>query len=252
LHRAADPEKDQSYVLHGIRRSILPRLLFPIGGYRKEVIRSIARKVGLPVADKPDSVEICFVPDNDHGALIRRRRPELATVGNFVDTAGNILAPHEGIENYTIGQRKGLNYAAGERRYVLEIVPATNEVVLGDREELLASGLTASGVNWLLDTPPLEPLSCQAKIRYRHTAASATVTATADGGAGVDFAEPQSAVTPGQAVVFYDGLRVLGGGWIESATPAATRSAHVQTETPADAAFPQESPMTRPSAAPAG
>ena len=219
LHRAADPEKDQSYVLHGIRRSILPRLLFPIGGYRKEEIRSIARKIGLPVADKPDSVEICFVPDNDHGALIRRRRPELATVGNFVDTAGNILAPHEGIENYTIGQRKGLNYAAGERRYVLKIVPDTNEVVLGDRNELLASGLTASGVNWLLDKPPAKPLTCQVKIRYRHTPAPAEVTATADGGAQATFAEPQSAVTPGQAVVFYDGPRVLGGGWIESAIP---------------------------------
>jgi tRNA-specific 2-thiouridylase len=218
LHRAVDLEKDQSYVLYGIRRGILPRLLFPIGGYRKDEIRSIARIAGLPVADKPDSVEICFVPDNDHGALIRRRRPGLATIGNFVDTAGNVLAPHEGIENYTIGQRKGLNYAAGERRYVLEIIPGTNEVVLGDREELLASGLTASGVNWLLDDPPSAPLSCQVKIRYRHTAAPAALTATADGGARVEFAKPQSAVTPGQAVVFYDYDRVLGGGWIEKAT----------------------------------
>jgi tRNA-specific 2-thiouridylase len=218
LHRAADPEKDQSYVLHGIRRDILPRLLFPIGGFRKEEIRTIARKAGLPVADKPDSVEICFVPDNDHGALIRRRRPGLATVGNFVDASGNVLAPHEGIENYTIGQRKGLNYAAGERRYVLKIVPGTNEVVLGDRDELLASGLTASGVNWLLDNPPAKPLTCQVKIRYRHTPAPATVTARPDGGAQVKFEEPQSAVTPGQAVVCYDGPRVLGGGWIENAT----------------------------------
>jgi tRNA-specific 2-thiouridylase len=217
LHRAVDPDKDQSYVLYGIRKSILPRLLFPIGGYRKEEIRALARKAGLPVADKPDSVEICFVPDNDHGALIRRRRrPELATVGHFVDTAGNVLAEHQGIENYTIGQRKGLGYAAGERRYVLKIVPETNDVVLGGREELLASGLVASRINWLLDEPSAAPLPCQVKIRYRHTATPATVTALPEGGARVDFAEPQSAVTPGQAVVFYDGPRVLGGGWIEA------------------------------------
>lgn len=220
LHRAADPDKDQSYVLAGVRQSILDRVLFPIGGYRKEEVRALARKAGLPVADKPDSVEICFVPDGDHGALIRQRRPELHTAGHFMDTAGNLLAAHAGIENYTIGQRKGLGYAAGERRYVLEIVPSTNEVVLGDREELLASGLIASRVNWLLDTPPAGPLPCLAKIRYRHTPAPATVTALADGGARVEFTQPQSAITPGQAVVFYDGTRVLGGGWIEAATEA--------------------------------
>jgi tRNA-specific 2-thiouridylase len=162
-------------------------------------------------------VEICFVPDGDHGALIRRRRPGLATVGHFVDTAGNVLAEHEGIENYTIGQRKGLGYAAGKRRYVLRIVPETNDVVLGGREDLLASGLIASGVNWLLAEPPAAPVSCQVKIRYRHPATPARVTALPDSGGRVDFAQPQSAITPGQAVVFYDGPRVLGGGWIETA-----------------------------------
>jgi tRNA-specific 2-thiouridylase len=221
LHCAADPDKDQSYVLYGIRKSVLPHLLFPVGGYRKEQVRALARAAGLSVADKPDSVEICFVPDGDHGGLIRRRRPEAATAGNFVDTAGNVLARHDGIENYTVGQRKGLGFAAGRRRYVLEIVPATHEVVLGDREELLAPGLVASRVNWLLDEPPPAPLPCRAKIRYRHAAAPATVTALPDGGARVEFAEPQSAVTPGQAVVFYDGPRVLGGGWIEAPLPAA-------------------------------
>jgi tRNA-uridine 2-sulfurtransferase len=215
LHRSADPDKDQSYVLFGLRRSLLPHLLFPVGGYRKEQVRSLAREAGLAVHDKPDSVEICFVPDGDHGELIRRRRPELATAGRIVDTSGKVLAEHDGIENFTVGQRKGLGFAAGQRRYVLRIVPATNEVVVGDRDELLASGLIASRVNWLLDVPPAEPLPCQAKIRYRHAAAPATVTALPDGGARVEFAEPQSAVTPGQAVVFYDGPRVLGGGWIE-------------------------------------
>jgi tRNA-specific 2-thiouridylase len=216
LHRAADPDKDQSYVLYGLRRSLLPRLLFPIGGYRKDEVRTLARAAGLPVADKPDSVEICFVPDGDHAALIRRRRPERATAGRIVDTAGKVLAEHEGIEQFTVGQRKGLGFAAGERRYVLRIVPGANEVVVGQREELLASGLVASRVSWLIE-PPTEPLSCTVKIRYRHEPAKAMVTALPDGGARVAFAEAQSAVTPGQAVVFYEGPRVLGGGWIEEA-----------------------------------
>jgi tRNA-specific 2-thiouridylase len=216
LHRAADPDKDQSYVLYGLRREVLPHLLFPIGGYRKEEVRALAREAGLGVADKPDSVEICFVPDGDHASLIRQRRPQHATAGQIVDTAGKVLAEHNGIEQFTIGQRKGLGFAAGERRYVLKIVPGDNEVVVGPREELLASGLDASGVNWLIDAPPGD-LACQAKIRYRHTAAPARVTVLPEGRAKVEFDTPQSAVTPGQAVVFYDGSRVLGGGWIESA-----------------------------------
>jgi tRNA-specific 2-thiouridylase len=215
LRKAVDPDKDQSYVLFGLDRRLLPNLLFPVGGYRKEEIRSLARRAGLPVADKPDSVEICFVPDGDHGSLIRRRRPETVTAGNIVDTAGKVLAVHEGIENFTIGQRKGLGFAAGERRYVLRIVPETREVVVGDRDELSAAGLRASRVNWLLEKTPQEPLACTAKIRYRHAGTAATVQTLPNGGAAVTFPEPQSAVAPGQAVVFYDGDRVLGGGWIE-------------------------------------
>lgn len=215
LHSGADPAKDQSYVLFGLRRSLLPHLLFPIGGYAKEDVRAMARKLGLSVADKPDSVEICFVPENDHAAFIRRRRPDLTTAGHFADTEGNVLAEHDGFEQFTIGQRKGLNYAAGSRRYVLQIVPENNTVVLGDREELLASSLIAARVNWLIE-PPTEPLRCSAKIRYRHQAAPARISINGDG-TRVEFAEPQSAITPGQAVVFYNGRRVLGGGWIERA-----------------------------------
>ena len=217
LLRGADPEKDQSYVLYGIRRSILPHLLFPIGGHHKDQIRDIAREAGLCVHAKPDSVEICFVPDGDHGSLIRRRRPELVTAGKIVDTAGNTLAEHEGIENFTIGQRKGLGFAAGERRYVLRIVPSENQIVVGDREELLASSLKASKVNWLVEPPPSSAMPCSAKIRYRHAAAPATLVGLPDAEARVEFTEPQSAITPGQAVVFYDGPRVLGGGWIDQA-----------------------------------
>jgi tRNA-specific 2-thiouridylase len=215
LHRAADPDKDQSYVLYGIRREVLPRLLFPVGGYRKEEVRAIAREAGLGVADKPDSVEICFVPDGDHAALIRKRRPGAATAGRFVDGAGRVLGEHGGIERFTVGQRKGLGLAAGSRRYVLKIVPGANEVVLGDREELLAAGLRAGAVNWLVE-PPTAEVSCLAKIRYRHQPAAARVRVEG-AGAVVRFEEPQSAVTPGQAVVFYDATRVLGGGWIEEA-----------------------------------
>src|SRR5262249_19365465 len=155
------------------------------------------------------------VPDGDHAALIRQRRPERASSGRIVDTSGAVLAEHDGIERFTVGQRKGLGFAAGERRYVLRILPGPNEVVVGRREELLASGLIASRVNWLREEPPTGPLACAAKIRYRHEPAAATVTALPDGGSRVDFAAAQSAVTPGQAVVFYDGPRVLGGGWIE-------------------------------------
>jgi tRNA-uridine 2-sulfurtransferase len=217
LLRAVDPGKDQSYVLFGLRRTLLPHLLFPLGSYHKDEVRALARSAGLGgVANKPDSVEICFVPDNDHAAFIRRHRPELATAGNIVDTAGRVLAEHDGIEKFTIGQRKGLGFGSASRRYVLKIVPETHDVVIGDRAELLARSLRAERVNWLIDAPA-EPLACQAKIRYRHEPAAALVVALENGGARVDFAEPQSAITPGQAVVFYDGERVLGGGWIDEA-----------------------------------
>jgi tRNA-specific 2-thiouridylase len=220
LHRAADPAKDQSYVLAGLRRDLLEHVLFPVGDYRKAEVRELARRARLGVADKPDSVEICFVPGGDHTSVIRQRRPGVKTAGRIVDPSGNVLAEHDGLEAFTVGQRKGLGFAAGERRYVLRLVPATGDVVVGPREDLLASGLIASRVNWLVDDAADEPLACQAKIRYRHQAAPATVTAMPDGDARVRFREPQSAITPGQAVVFYEGDRVLGGGWIEHATEA--------------------------------
>src|SRR5262245_8421284 len=174
LHRAADPAKDQSYVLFGLKRSLLPHLLFPIGGYHKNEIRELAREANLGVADKPDSVAICFVLAGDHAGFIRRRRPHLATAGHFVDTAGKCLAEPAAYDRCTIRQRRGLGFAAGERRYVLEIVPERKEVVLGEREELLADGLIASRVNWLIE-PPDGELTCQAKIRYRNAGSPARV-----------------------------------------------------------------------------
>jgi tRNA-specific 2-thiouridylase len=223
LHKGVDAEKDQSYVLHGIKREVLPHLLFPVGGHVKAEIRAIAREAGLlGVADKPDSVEICFVPGGDHTEVVRKRRPQVAAAGVIAERDGTVLGPHDGIDRFTIGQRKGLGVAAGKRRFVLEIVPETRTVVVGDPEDLLASGLVASRVNWLADVPA-GPFHCTAKIRYRHAGVRATVTATADGGATVTFDAPQTAVTPGQAVAFYDGTRLLGGGWIEKATPAVRR-----------------------------
>jgi tRNA-specific 2-thiouridylase len=217
LHRAVDPDKDQTYVLFGIERDVLPHVLFPLGGYHKAEVRALAREAGLGVADKPDSVEICFVPGGDHAQLIRERRPGLSTAGTIVDTAGKVLASHDGIERFTVGQRKGLGFAAGERRYVLQIVPEDHTVVVGERDELLSTGLVASGVKWLGEAPA-ELLSCAVKVRYRHTPAPATVEALPDHRARVIFSEPVSAVTPGQAAVFYDDSRVLGGGWIEEST----------------------------------
>ncbi len=216
LHKGVDSDKDQSYVLHGIKREVLPHLLFPVGGYTKPQIREFAREAGLAgVAEKPDSVEICFVPSGDHTDVVRSRRPEVAHAGVIAERDGTVLGPHDGIDRFTIGQRKGLNIGGGKKRFVLELLPDTNTVVVGDEADLLASGLVASEVNWLIDAPT-EPFACTAKIRYRHTGVPALVTATANG-AEVRFDAPQAAVTPGQAVAFYADTRILGGGWIEKA-----------------------------------
>lgn len=217
LHTGLDSDKDQSYVLHGIKRDVLPHLLFPVGEYSKSEIRKLARQAGLGnVAEKPDSVEICFVPGGDHTEVVRRRRPEVAMPGLIIEKDGTVLGQHDGIDRFTIGQRKGLGIAAGRRRFVLEILPESQTVVVGDPDDLLANGLVASEVNWLIDVPS-EPLDCRAKIRYRHIGVPAKVIATANGGAIVRFNQPQPAVTPGQAVTFYAGTQVLGGGWIERA-----------------------------------
>ena len=220
LHKGVDGEKDQSYVLHGIKREVLPHLLFPVGGYTKPEIRQFAREAGLlSVAEKPDSVEICFVPSGNHTDVVRSRRPEVATAGVIVEKDGTVLGEHDGIDRFTIGQRKGLGIGGGQKRFVLELLPESNTVVVGDESDLLATGLVASEVNWLIDAPTA-PLTCTARIRYRHAGVPATVTATPTG-AEVRFDSPQPAVTPGQAVAFYMGTRVLGGGWIDRAFPIA-------------------------------
>lgn len=213
LFRGLDPAKDQSYVLFGIRRELLDRILFPVGAHSKQHIRALARRAGLRTADKPDSQEICFIPDGDYAAFIGRHRRHPDTAGELVDSAGNVLGRHGGYERFTIGQRKGLGVTFGQPRYVVRIEADTHRVVLGSKDELARSTLEADRLNLLVDPWP-EHIRCTAQIRYQHTAAACEVRRAAADRLHVTFDEPQLGVTPGQAVVLYDGDQVLGGGWI--------------------------------------
>jgi len=213
LQRGVDPGKDQSYVLFGLNRDLLSRVLFPVGTYDKAQIRDIAKQAGLRVAGKPDSQEICFIPDQDYAGFIRRYRGEQETAGEIVDTAGAVVGTHSGFQQFTIGQRRGLGIAFGEPRYVVEVRPESKQVVVGTREDLARHELVAHKLNWLIPSVPSN-LDCHAKIRYLHTPAACEVQVRDDGQARVTFTDPQYGVAPGQAVVFYHGDRVLGGGWI--------------------------------------
>jgi len=213
LVRGVDPSKDQSYVLFGLDRNLLERVMFPVGTYNKAEIRELAREAGLRVADKPDSQEICFVPDHDYAGFIRRHRGEFETAGELVDTAGNVVGTHSGFEQFTIGQRRGLGVGFGAPRYVVALNAEKRQVVIGTRDDLARHELEADRVNWLADEVPAK-FACTAKIRYLHTPAPAEVECLEGNRLRVSFAEPQYGVAPGQAVVLYDGDRVLGGGWI--------------------------------------
>lgn len=215
LRRALDERKDQTYVLFGLRRDLLNRVLFPLGDLTKDAVRDEARRRGLPNCDKPDSVEICFVPDQDYAGVVKRRRPDAFREGDVVDQQGQTVARHAGVANFTIGQRRGLGIAAGTPIYVTRLDATTNTVTVGSKPDLLNDRLWADGVN-LLETPTTKTFRAEVKIRYLHRAAPASVTILPDGFARVDFDEPQSAITPGQAVVFYDRDVVIGGGWIRS------------------------------------
>ena len=219
LYRGEDANKDQSYVLFGIDKAMLDRILFPVGDSSKPEIRELARQTGLRTADKPDSQEICFIPDNDYAGFIDRYRGESDTAGELVDTAGNVVGEHAGFERFTIGQRRGLGVTFGEPRFVVKIEPESKRVILGKREDLACATLEADRLNWLIDDVP-ERIECRAQIRYRHTAAAATATLIDDDRLQVDFDSPQYGVAPGQAVVLYEGDRVLGGGWIKSSGAA--------------------------------
>jgi tRNA-specific 2-thiouridylase len=216
LLRGVDHSKDQSYVLFGAPRARLSEMLLPIGGFHKSRVREMAREFDLPVFDKPDSQEICFVPDNDYAGLVKQRTPDRVARGRIVDSAGKVLGEHEGQQHFTIGQRKGVKLALGERAYVISKDAATNTVVLGDREELRAGGLIARETNWLID-PSNQWMPCTAKIRYNAQPVEAHVRRTADDVLEVRFDQPQYAVAPGQAVVCYEDDSVMCGGWIDRA-----------------------------------
>lgn len=215
-----DPGKDQSYVLFGIRREMLGRLLFPVGGFLKREIRAIAEEIGLKVAQKRDSQEICFIPDNNHARFVQMWRRqhdgmEETTSGEIITSDGNVVGIHSGVEHFTVGQRKGLGLAFGSARYVIRLDPETRQVVIGTHEELARKSLTASGGTWLI-SPPTEPLECAVKIRYRSPAEPAVVIPVHDNAEEfrVEFHQAVYGVAPGQCAVCYHGKRLLGGGFI--------------------------------------
>jgi tRNA-specific 2-thiouridylase len=218
LLRGIDESKDQSYVLFGQSLPRLDRMMLPLGGYTKPQIRQMAREMDLPVFDKPDSQEICFVPDMDYAGVIRRHRPEAMARGEIRDESGQVLGEHEGHQQFTIGQRRGLGVARGLPLYVIHKDAASNTVTVGPRERLQQTRLTAGDVNWFIDPPTEAPIGCTAKIRYNSPPSAAVVQATGEGELTVTFDEPQFAIAPGQAVVCYDGPRVLGGGWIRTSS----------------------------------
>ncbi len=221
LLRGVDEGKDQSYVLFGIKRKYLERMLLPVGQYQKPFIRDVAGQLGLNVAEKKDSQEICFVTSGKHDEFVRQRRGDTMNeaggelAGDIVTTDGTVVGNHPGIERFTIGQRKGLGVAMGEPYFVVKIHPKQKQVVIGKLSELGQSNLTASETNWLTD-PPTGTFKCLAQIRYNSTAHPATAEVLTDSRLRVTFDEPQNGVAPGQAVVCYTGEQVLGGGWIDS------------------------------------
>lgn len=220
LKRGLDRGKDQAYFLFSLTQEQLAHARFPVGCVAKDAVREHARRLGLPVAEKPDSQELCFIPDDDYATFVAERAPELNGGGAIVDRDGRTVGTHAGIHRFTVGQRKGLglsNSTDGRPRYVLALRAAERQVVVGPKEALEQTTLTASGVNWIT-TRPEAPRRVTAQIRHRHQPASAVVEVF-DGdttsGARVTFDTPQIAITPGQAVVFYDEDVVVGGGWIE-------------------------------------
>ena len=224
LRKGIDPGKDQSYFLFSLRREQLARALFPLGSLTKEEIRGIARKLGLKVADKEDSQEICFVPGKDYKAFLRERG-ETFQAGGFYATDGTYLGPHEGIELFTLGQRKGLPGGGGAPRYVVDIDAESGRVVLGSEEDLLCSEFSVGKVNWLVPASE-SPRILTVKVRHGHAGDKAEVTAGPDDTALIRPLTPLRAVTPGQAAVFYDRDRVIGGGWITRRTVSLPSPAH--------------------------
>lgn len=215
IRNSVTAAKDQTYALYNLTQYQLAHTLMPVGAYEKSEIRKIAEEAGLPIANKPDSQEICFVPDNDYASFIEREAGDkVPGVGNFVTKDGIVLGQHKGITHYTIGQRKGLNLAMGHPVFVTQIRPETNEVVIGEHEDVFSTELDCKKLNFMAIENLEEPRKVLAKIRYAHKGTMCTIKKTGDDTVHCTFDEPVRAVTKGQAVVFYDGEYVLGGGTI--------------------------------------
>jgi len=231
LMRGLDHRKDQSYVLFGMSRATMEHTLLPIGDLEKPAVRKIAEDLKLPVFNKPDSQEICFVPNQDYAGLVQRRSPDTFRTGELVTTTGEVVGQHEGHQHFTIGQRKGVGVAFGYPIYVVDINPKENQVILGDKDALMKRTLVAHQINLLSNrvipigeaalaagsSIETKGIPCTAKIRYNHQPQPATLQVTDKDEIKVTFNEPQSAITPGQAVVLFDNDIVLGGGWIDTA-----------------------------------
>jgi tRNA-specific 2-thiouridylase len=215
LCRGVDRDKDQSYFLFSLTQEQLARAAFPVGHLTKADVRAYAASRGLAVADKPDSHEICFVPDGDTRAFVERHADRVPATGEIVDSAGRVLGRHTGVHQFTVGQRKGLGLATGTPMYVLRLEPVDARVVVAPKAELGSTALTASAVNWIAGDPPAAPRRVTARIRHRHRDAPATVVSDGSNRASLEFDDPQIAIAPGQAVVFYDSEEVVGGGWID-------------------------------------
>lgn len=221
LLRALDESKDQSYFLFGLTQEQLARTEFPLGELTKAEVRELARRLSVPVAEKPESQEICFVPSGGYVRFIENYLKEQGSrlpeePGDIVTTTGEAVGRHNGLHNYTVGQRRGLGFAAGRPFYVVALDRTSNRVIVGEDRDLRNTSCEVRGVNWIPFNSPDEPVEASVRIRNRHEPAAAVVTATGDTSARVVFDDPQRAITPGQAAVFYSGESVLGGGWIAS------------------------------------
>jgi tRNA-specific 2-thiouridylase len=220
LFRGEDLNKDQSYFLWELTQAQLAHAMFPLGSLRKEEARAAARRFNLAVSEKAESQEICFVPDGDYAGFIDRylasegATERLPGAGEIVDTGGRVIGEHQGVHRYTVGQRRGLGISRPLPLYVVEVDAERNRVIVGESDELLAREFTAAGVNWIAFDEPEAPVRAEVRVRYRHTPAHATIEPLADKRVRVTFDEPQRAISPGQATVFYRGDEVLGGGWI--------------------------------------
>ncbi len=225
LRRAADPSKDQSYVLFNLTQGQLSRARFPIGELTKAQVRQLAASLGLATAEKPDSQDVCFVRDGKKDGFLRRELGADEAPGPITDREGRVLGTHRGLLGYTIGQREGIGLALGRPVYVVAMDRPNNRLIVGSREDLLSRQAAVERVNWVSMAAPEAPLRATVKIRSRHEGAAATVEPLAGGRATVTFDDAQPAVTPGQAAVFYDGELVLGGGWISADGPQTLRQA---------------------------